>query len=311
MAERPVLAGRLRRAGRGWVRARVRIGNHDVWAGYLFVLPVFVLFIVFQFGPALAALLLSFTDYQIGSNPQLIGLTNYLNLFRDPIFWTSVRVTVTYTAISVPLITLLALGLGLLLSSGLRFLAVYRAIFFLPYVTSTVMAALIWLYIFDPTNQGLLNAALGVFHAQPIAWLQVPRLVLPALALMSAWKGFGYSMMIFVAGLMSIPQVYAEAADVDGASWTQRFLFVILPLLRPIFFFVLVIETISSFQVFDAVYVMTSGGPARASYTLVYMLYTQGFEYFNYGYACAVGVMLFVIIFVLSIAQRRLLGRED
>lgn len=311
MAEKPALAGRIRLAGPGWVRARVRVRNTEVWAGYLFVLPVLVLYVVFQFGPAVAAFLLSFTDYEIGSNPQLIGLTNYLHLLTDPTFWTSVRVTVTYTAISVPLITLLALGLGLLLSSGLRFLAAYRAIFFLPYVTSTVMAALIWLYILDPTNQGLINAVLGAFHVQPIAWLQTPRLVLPALALMSAWKGFGYSMMIFVAGLMSIPHVYQEAADVDGASWTQRFLHVILPLLRPIFFFVLVIETISSFQVFDAVYVMTSGGPARASFTLVYMLYTQGFEYFNYGYACAVGVMLFLIIFVLSIAQRRLLGGED
>jgi multiple sugar transport system permease protein len=292
-------------------RARSLMAHRrEVAVGYLFVLPVICLFVVFQFGPTLAAFAISFTTYEVGGTPVLDGIGNYVDMVRDPVFWTSVRVTATYTAIAVPVTTCLALALASLLTSGIRWVGAYRGVFFLPYVTSTVMAAIVWLYIFDPTNKGLLNMTLGAVHLGPVAWLQQPALVLPALAAMASWKGFGYSMLIFVAGLLSIPHVYHEAARVDGAGWWGRFRNVTLPLLRPIFFFVLVIETIGSFQVFDAVYVMTSGGPARSSYTLVYMLYNQGFEYFNYGYACAVGVFLFVAVFVLSMVQRRLLGGD-
>jgi multiple sugar transport system permease protein len=280
-------------------------------SAYLFVLPVFLLFLVFRFGPALASLVLSFADYEIGGKVTFIGTDNYRQLLNDSVFWKSVRVTAVYTALVMPLTTITALALALLLTKGLRATGIFRALFFLPYITSTVMAAIIWLWIYSPTDSGLLNGLLSVINVGPIGWLQEQATVLPALAIMSTWKGFGYSMMIFVAGILAIPEMYHEAAQIDGASWWQRFTQITLPLLQPIIFFVLVIETIASFQVFDAVYVMTSGGPAQASFTLVYMLYNEGFQYFNFGYASAIGMFLFAAIFVIAMIQRRLVGRSD
>lgn len=280
-------------------------------AAYLFVLPAFVLFVVFRFGPAIASFVLSFMKYDIGGKATFVGTDNYQRLVNDTVFWTSVRVTATYTAIVVPLTTVTALTLALLVSKAIRRVGVFRAILFLPYITSTVMAAIVWLWIYSPSRSGLLNSFLGVFGRDPISWLVNRRTVLPSLAVMSLWKGFGYSMMIFVAGLLAIPEIYQEAAQIDGATAWQRFTRITLPLLKPILFFVLVIETIGSFQVFDAVYVMTGGGPARASFTLVYMLYNQGFQYFNYGYASAIGVFLFIIILIAALIQRRVLEDRE
>jgi multiple sugar transport system permease protein len=145
----------------------------------------------------------------------------------------------------------------------------------------------------------------------PIDFLADSNLVLPSIAVTSAWKGFGYSMLILLAGLQAVPRSYLEAAMIDGASTWQRFRYITLPQLRPVLFFVLVIETIGAFQVFDAVYVMTGGGPVRSSYSLVYFLYDSGFKYFDFGYASAIGLMLFAIVLVVSLVQRRLVGRDD
>lgn len=287
-----------------WMRSR------ETRVAYLFVLPVFLLFAVFRFGPTIASFVLSFMDYDIGGQASYVGLKNYRLLFGDSIFWTSVRVTFVYTAIVMPLTTITALALALLVSKGFRGVGLFRSVFFLPFITSTVMTAIIWLWIYSPTKNGFLNSILTRLDIEPIGWLLQRSYVLPSLAVMATWQGFGYSMMIFVAGLLAIPEVYHEAAQVDGASSPQRFLQITLPLLKPVIFFVLVIETIGSFQVFDAVYIMTSGGPARASFTLVYMLYTQGFEYFNFGYACAIGVFLFVCILAMAMIQRKYLGGE-
>lgn len=285
--------------------------SHEARWAYLFVLPVFLLFLVFRFGPIVASFLLSLTQYEIGGDITLLGLANYQQLINDPIFWNAVRVTAVYTAIVLPLTTITALGLALLVHRAIRGVGVFRAVFFLPYVTSTVMTAIIWLWILRPTETGLLNSVLGLFGLDPVAWLQNQATVLPALAVMSTWKGFGYSMLILVAGLQAIPATYQEAARVDGASGWQLFWQITMPLLKPVLFFVIVIESISSFQVFDAIYVMTGGGPARASSSLVYLIYNQGFMFFNFGYAATIGVALFVIIFVLTLIERRLLGSNE
>lgn len=282
--------------------------SHEARWAYLFILPVFLLFLVFRFGPVVASFMLSFTEYEIGGEVTWLGSANYRQLIDDSIFWNAARVTAVYTALVLPLTTLTALGLALLVHRAVRGIGVFRAIFFLPYVTSTVMTAIIWLWILRPTDTGLLNSVIGLFGIEPMAWLQDQSTVLPALAVMSTWKGFGYSMLILVAGLQAIPATYQEAAQVDGASSRQLFWHITLPLLKPVLFFVVVIESISSFQVFDAIYVMTSGGPARASSSLVYMIYNQGFVFFNFGYAATIGVALFAIIFVLTLIQRRLFG---
>jgi len=285
-----------------WRRSR------EARAAYLFVLPVFVLFVVFRFGPALATFGLSFADYEIAGDVLFVGLANYQKLIQDPVFWLSLQVTATYTAIALPLTVVAALVLALIAHRALPAVGLFRAIFFLPYVTSVVMAAIIWLWILRPTSDGLLNSALGLVGIDPVGWLLDRNAVLPSLAVMSTWKGFGYSMLILVAGLQAIPATYQEAAMIDGATSWQLFWQITLPLLKPVLFFVIVIETVSSFQVFDAIYVMTSGGPARASHSLVYMLYNQGFVFFNFGYAASIGVILFVAVLILTIIFRKLFG---
>lgn len=287
-----------------WNRSR------ETRVGYLFVLPAFVLFVLFRFGPTFVSFVLSFMKYDIGGEADFVGLANYRQLVNDSVFWTSVQVTLVYTAIVLPLTTITALALAMLVTKSIRGVSLFRAILFLPFITSTVMAAIIWLWIYSPTQNGLFNSVLGLMDVGPVGWLLQRSTVLPSLAVMATWQGFGYSMMIFVAGLLAIPQMYHEAAQIDGASPWERFLQITLPLLKPVIFFVLVIETIGSFQVFDAVYVMTSGGPARASFTLVYMLYNQGFEYFNFGYASAIGVFLFIGILIIALIQRKVLGGE-
>ncbi|WP_406399670.1 sugar ABC transporter permease [Streptomyces sp. NBC_00879] len=292
-----------RRPGRRQGRRR------EALVGLAFVAPMLVLFIVFRFGPTLGAAFLSLTDYRLSGEWQFIGAENYTRLLRDDLFWESLGVTAFYTAVYVPMTVLLALGTAVLLHRTIWLRGFFRGVFFLPYVTSIVLAAVIWKWIYE-VDDGLLNAALGALSLGPVDFLGDESLVLPSIAATSAWKGFGYTMLILLAGLQSIPREVTEAATVDGASAWQRFRFVTLPMLRPVLFFVLVIEAIQAFQVFDAMYVMTAGGPVRASYSLVYFLYDSGFKYFDFGYASAVGLMLFLVVLLFSLIQRRLIGRE-
>jgi multiple sugar transport system permease protein len=280
------------------------------WVGLLFVAPMLVLFLVFRFLPVVGAFLLSLTDYRLSGKWDFIALDNYTRLLSDSVFHQALLVTVTYTVIFVPLTVLLSLGTAVLLHQVVWKRGFFRGVFFLPYVTSIVLAAVIWKWIYD-AQDGLLNAVLGLVNIGPIDFLTQSGTVLPSIAVTSAWKGFGYSMLILLAGLQAVPKSYLEAAMIDGAGTWQRFRYVTLPQLRPVLFFVLVIETIGSFQVFDAMYVMTGGGPVRSSYSLVYFLYDSGFKYFDFGYASAIGLVLFLIVLIVSLVQRRLVGRDD
>ncbi|MFI6285471.1 carbohydrate ABC transporter permease [Streptomyces sp. NPDC051018] len=296
-------------AGRGGGRARQIARRREARAGLAFVAPMLLLFLVFRFGPTLGGFFLSLTDYRLNGEWSFVGAENYTRLMQDDLFWESLGVTALYTAVFVPLTVLLSLGTAVLLHRTVWARGFFRGVFFLPYVTSVVLAAVIWKWIYD-LEDGLLNEALGALSIGPVDFLGSENLVLPAIAVTSAWKGFGYSMLILLAGLQAIPQQVVEAATIDGANAWQRFRWVTLPLLRPILFFVLVIEAIQAFQVFDAMYVMTSGGPVRASYSLVYFLYDSGFKFFDFGYASAIGIVLFVVVLVFSLIQRRLIGRE-
>jgi len=269
-----------------------------------------VLFLVFRFLPVVGAFLLSLTDYRLSGKWDFIALDNYTRLLSDSVFHQALLVTVTYTVIFVPLTVLLSLGTAVLLHQVVWKRGFFRGVFFLPYVTSIVLAAVIWKWIYD-AQDGLLNAVLGLVNIGPIDFLSQSGTVLPSIAVTSAWKGFGYSMLILLAGLQAVPKSYLEAAMIDGAGTWQRFRYVTLPQLRPVLFFVLVIETIGAFQVFDAMYVMTGGGPVRSSYSLVYLLYDSGFKYFDFGYASAIGLVLFLIVLIVSLVQRRLVGRDD
>ncbi|HEX8865532.1 MAG TPA: sugar ABC transporter permease [Lentzea sp.] len=258
-----------------------------------FLLPVLVLFGAFRFLPMLGAAGLSVTDYQPGGDFEFVGAQNYTGLFEDRYFLASLRTTLTYVAIYVPLILVVALGTALLLHSVPWGRGFFRAALFAPYVTSMVLSGVIWKWLFEPS---------GV--------LQDPSTVLPALAVVGVWKGFGYAMLILLAGIRNVPADCLEAATVDGASVGQRFRHLLLPSLRPAMFFVVVVETIGAFQVFDLVYVMTTGGPARASYTLAYAVYQYGFTYFEVGKAAAAGLVLWAIVLLVSLTQRRAFERN-
>ncbi|MDP9843577.1 carbohydrate ABC transporter permease [Streptosporangium lutulentum] len=287
------------------MRQRMR----DPMMGLLFVLPMLVLFLIFRFVPILGAGGMSLTDLNLGGEWNFIGVDNYARLFDDPKFWDSLRITLVYVAIYVPLTVLIALGTALLLNAVVFMRGLFRGMLFLPYVTSFVLAGVIWRWIYE--FDGMINGLLDKLDLGPVGFLEETALVLPALAVVSVWKGFGYSMLILLAGLKSIPTSYLEAATVDGAGPWQRFRRITLPLLRPALFFVVIIETIGAFQTFDTIYVMTGGGPARASYTLIYGLYDQGFRFSNLGYAATIGIVLFALVLVVSLAQRRLLDRGN
>ncbi|MET8340749.1 sugar ABC transporter permease [Streptosporangium canum] len=275
--------------------------------GLLFVLPMLVLFVIFRFVPTLGAAGMSLTDYKVSGEWSFVGVDNYARLLDDPLFLASLRTTLLYVAIYVPLTMLVSLGTALMLNAAIYAKGLFRGMLFLPYVTSFVLAGVIWRWIYE--FDGLLNGLLAKVDLGPVGFLEQSSLVLPALAVVSVWKGFGYSMLILLAGLKSIPGSYLEAARVDGANAWQRFRRITLPLLRPALFFVLIIETIGAFQTFDTIYVMTGGGPARASYTLIYGLYEQGFKFFDFGYAATLGMVLFVMVLIVSLIQRRLLDR--
>lgn len=290
-------------------REPVRQRMRDPMMGLLFVLPMLVLFLIFRFVPILGAGGMSLTDLNLGGEWNFIGVDNYARLFDDPKFWDSLRITLVYVAIYVPLTVLIALGTALLLNAVVFMRGLFRGMLFLPYVTSFVLAGVIWRWIYE--FDGMINGLLDKLDLGPVGFLEETALVLPALAVVSVWKGFGYSMLILLAGLKSIPTSYLEAATVDGAGPWQRFRRITLPLLRPALFFVVIIETIGAFQTFDTIYVMTGGGPARASYTLIYGLYDQGFRFSNLGYAATIGIVLFALVLVVSLAQRRLLDRGN
>lgn len=268
----------------------------------VFVAPYLVLFLAFRIGPAVAGLLLGFGSYQINGTAHWVGLANFRALFTDSLFWNALRVTVEYTVIAVPLTVVVSLGMALLCARSIRGIKVYRALYFLPVITSLVTSSVIWQWIYSsdgPANWFFSSAGLGA-----VPWLSSGAMVLPSLSLMSVWTRFGFDMLILLAGLLAIPHEYTEAAMIDGASAWQRFWKVTLPQLKPAMFFVVVLEFIQSFQIFDVIYVMTGGGPGDASYSLVYLIYDQGFNFFNFGYASAAGVVLFAITLLVSLWQR-------
>ena len=276
----------------------------------LFLAPDVIGLLVFVVLPILAALGISFTNWNALGSPRWVGGANYQRLISDPQFWSSLRVTAEYTVIYVPLVFAVSLGLALLANQRLPGIGLFRTIFFVPVVLSLVVTGLMWRFIFDE-QVGLLNYALSLVGVPPRAWLGDVSLALPAIIVVSVWINMGYYMTIFLAGLQDIPREYYEAAHIDGASPWHIFRRITLPLLRPTNLFVLVVTLIGSFQVFDQIWVMTKGGPADATQVTVIYIYKQAFQYLSLGYASAIAFALFLVIFVVSLTQFWLLrGRE-
>ena len=288
-----------------WRVSRSPLFWEDFWTGLLCLSPSVLVTCVFVVFPILFSLYLSFHEWSI-LQPQkpFVGLANYQRLLNSAEFWQALRNTVIYTVGVVPIGAAISLGLALLLNRRLRGRAFYRTAYFMPVVTSTVAIAVVWTWIYNP-QYGLMNYLLRLVGLSPSNWLADPRWALPAIIIMSIWKNAGYHMVIFLAGLQEIPEVYYEAASIDGAGALGHFRHITWPMLRPTTGFVLITSTIFSFQAFGPVYVMTGGGPMRSTTVVVYYLYQRAFEFLEMGYASAIAWVLFLIIFVLTIVQFR------
>jgi multiple sugar transport system permease protein len=286
---------------------RRRVWN-PAWA---FVAPALAAITAFFFVPVAAAVLLSLTDFDIyavasRANLRIVRAENYVRLARDPLFWTALRNTLYFVVVGGPLSIAVSLGAALLVTArAVRFKTFLRTIFFLPVVTTLVAIAVVWRYVYHP-RVGLLTAMLATFGIGPIDWLGDPRWAMPAIILMAVWKNFGFNMVIFIAGLQSIPERLYEVASVDGASPARQFRWVTLPMLAPTFLFVTVMTMIGYFQLFAEPYVMTQGGPAHATLSIVLLMYQEGFRWWNMGYAAAIAFVLFAIILALTLVALRL-----
>lgn len=289
--------------------SRRRNRRREALAGLAFVLPMLLLFLAFRFAPFLGGVTLAFGKYTLGGGFRWRGLDNFERLATDPVFWHSLRVTLVYTVVTVPVLVALAVGMALLVRRSFRGIRFFRAAFFLPVITSLVLAGVVFIWIFG--TDGAAPRILGALGLYGGSWLTNDVLAIVAIAAVAVWGRFGFDMLIVLARLQDIPRELDEAAMMDGAGAWQRFRHITLPQLRPVFFFLGVIEMIGSFQVFDAVYIMTGGGPVKATYTLGYLLYDQAFKFFDFGYASAIALALFVLVLVITLLQRLVLDRED
>jgi multiple sugar transport system permease protein len=300
LSHEPLTAGRAR-----WSpRAR----GEAIW-GYLLIAPMMLGFTVFFLLALVASLALSFTDWDVLSAPNWVGLSNYARLPHDPDFRNALVNTAALTIPNVVLRLILSLAIALALNSQIRFRAFYRTIFFMPVLTMPVAVGTIWKWLFDPSF-GPINDGLGRFGLPQPEWLNQPETALIAVVIVLLWSGVGYDMVIYLAGLQGIPREYYEAAQIDGASGWRQFRDITLPMLTPTTFFLMVVAIIGSLQVFDLVYIMTRVGSSTNRFpTIVYYIYEEGFQKFNMGYAITVAWVLLVIILVFTLLQFRLQRR--
>jgi multiple sugar transport system permease protein/alpha-1,4-digalacturonate transport system permease protein len=298
------------RAERAPARGRA-LRRRATLIGWSFILPNFLGFALFTLVPVIAALGLSFMSWDAYNPPKWIGVANFTRLVHDPLFWSALQNTVLYAVGHVPLTLALSLGLALLLNRRLKGIQFFRVAIFFPYISSLVAIAIVWNLLFDPSN-GPVNALLGhlgVTH--PPGWTSSTTWALPAVIITSVWKDMGYYMILFLAGLQAVPAELYEAAAVDGAGAWHKFWNVTVPGLRPTTFFVLVILTVSSFKVFDLIFVMTEGGPGRATLVLSQLIYQDGILNGQFGYSSAISLVLFVMVLVITLFQYRLQNRRQ
>ena len=283
---------------------------------YLFIALPAVVFLIFQLAPVFISFFWSFTRYDVVHSPQFIGLANYKNiLFNDPLFWKAVANTVIYVIGVVPIGICVSLILAVAIEQKIKFKNFFKSMFFLPTITAIVAVSVIWKWLYAGEKYGLLNHMIMKLGFQPIDWLTSPTWTLPSIMIMSIWAGVGYNMILFLAGLQTIPHVMYEAAEIDGAGFWKKFFYVTLPLLKPTIVFVTMMSFVFSFQVFEQVYIMTSGqsgigGVLNSGLTIVAYLYDKGFQKFQMGYASALAYIIFLWIFILTMINKRLMKSE-
>lgn len=296
------------RGARGPLRlgrvVRTPRGREALWA-LLFLSPFFVGLVCFIVGPVIAAFVLSLTSWDLLGTPQWVGLQNYQELAHDPIFWQALGNTVYYTGVTVPVGLLLALGLAILMNRRIPGIYAFRVIFFAPVTVSIVAVSLLWSWMFSPTY-GIINYVLTALHLPTSQWLVDPRMAMPSIIIVGLWRGLGFNIVVFIAGLQAIPRDLYEAAAIDGANEWGQFRYVTLPMLSPTLFFAIVMALISSFQIFEQTYIMTQGGPDNGTLTLIYYIFLTGFTYLRMGYASAISFVFLAIVLAVTVVQVRL-----
>lgn len=275
-----------------------KLTNNQNLAAWIFILPALLGTFIFIIIPVICSFGLSFTSWDMLNPINFVGLENYKLLFKDNLFYKILLNTIVFALSTSVLGVIIPLILAAILNSKIRGSEFYKTVYFLPFITPMVVIGIVWAWIFDP-NIGFLNQVLHIH----INWLYDSKFAMPALIIVSVWKLIGYNMIIFLSALSSVSQSLFEAAKIDGANAYQTFKNVTIPLLSPTIFFVVIITAISSFQVFDLIYLMTQGGPFDSTNVLVYSIYKNAFEYFNIGKASAIAYVLFVIILILTLIQ--------
>lgn len=284
-------------------KSRLRAGESRM--AYLFVSPAMILFFIFSLLPAGYALVLSFTNYDILNLPSWVGLANYQRMFQDAVWIQSLQNILYYVALYVPTMVIVSLLVALALNRKMPGMKVFRTLYYLPVISSTVAASSVWMFLYNE-NYGVINQILGIFGINGPAWLFNENTAMIAVVIVCVWQGIGGNMIIYLAGLQGVPDYLYEAAVLDGASKWQTFRYVTWPSLRTTTFFVTTTSLIGSFQVFDQVYVMTQGGPGNTTLTPVYNIYNNGFQQLQMGYASAQAFGLFVIIMIVSFINLRI-----
>lgn len=269
---------------------------------YLYLLPTMIILVLFVFYPLARAIQYSFTDFNLLSNPNWIGLDNYKNIFKSDSFYRALKNTFKYFIVVVPILIILPLLIAVLVNDKtLKGVTVFRVIYYFPVVTSMVVAGIIWKWMY--MENGILNYLLvNIFHIlkEPISYLTNPNTALYCIMVVTIWKGLGYYMVLYLAGLQSINQELYEAATIDGANKFKQLTKITIPLLAPTMAVVAIMSSMAAMKVFDEIYVMTAGGPFNSTRTLVYEIYDSAFDKLKFGYASAIGVILFLLLFIFS-----------
>lgn len=287
-----------------------KLRRRKTLVAWSFIFPNFVGFFIFTLIPVVFSFILAFMKWDSFNTPEFVGLKNFSRMLSDETFWISLKNTFLYTIGVVPLTLIFSLGLAILLNNKIKGVSFFRTAFFFPYVTSLVAIAVVWNMLFHPT-MGPINQILKVIIENPPGWTSSSDWALFAVVIVSVWRGMGYYMILYLAGLQGIPRELYEAASMDGANKWNQFMNVTLPSLRSTTFFVSVMLIINSFKVFDLIQVMTDGGPGRSTNVLVYQIYNEAFVKFNFGYASAIAFVLFVIVLSITVFQFKWNQRQE
>ena len=290
---------------------RNNLQRRTTLVGWTFILPNFVGFAALTLVPVIATLVLAFMKWDSYSSPEWVGLANFRRMLDNENFWTALQNTTFYAAGHIPLTLVASLGFAVLLNRRLRGVRFFRTALFFPYVTSLVAVAITWNMLFSPDTGPVNQLLRAIGIDDPPGWTTSTTWAMPAIILTSVWRDMGYYMVLYLAGLQTIPAELYEAAETDGASPWQRFVHITLPSLRPTTFFVVVMLTISSFKVFDLVQIMTEGGPGRSTLVLSQLIFREGITQGRFGYSSAIALVLFVIVLSVTVFQFRLQRRSE